>query len=53
MTHDCHFCGKTQMEVNVIVKGPKEGICDECIVVCCEVLEEHKQRKYLEFLRET
>ena len=36
----CSFCGKTQDLVQKIVAGPGVYICDECIKVCSEILEE-------------
>ena len=36
----CDFCGKSQKEVEKIIKGAKACICNECISVCCEILEE-------------
>ena len=36
----CSFCGKTQDLVQKIVAGPGVYICDECIKVCNEILEE-------------
>lgn len=36
----CTFCGKSQNEVRRMVSGPSVYICDECITLCNEVLEE-------------
>ena len=37
----CSFCGKTQAQVNKIIAGPNGAyICDECIEVCSEIIEE-------------
>jgi len=36
----CTFCGKGQLEVTTIVAGPSVYICDECIGLCGEILEE-------------
>jgi len=36
----CSFCGKTQDQVNRIVAGPGVYICNECIELCSEILEE-------------
>ncbi len=35
----CSFCGKTQDEVNRLIAGPGVYICDECIEVCFEILD--------------
>ena len=36
----CSFCGKSQQEVARLIAGPHEAICNECINLCSEVLEE-------------
>jgi len=36
----CSFCGKTQEQVNRIVAGPGVYICNECIELCSEIIEE-------------
>lgn len=36
----CSFCGKTQDQVRKIVAGPGVYICDECIELCTEIVEE-------------
>lgn len=36
----CSFCGKTQEQVRKIVAGPDVYICDECINLCHEIIEE-------------
>lgn len=36
----CSFCGKTQEEVVRLVAGPSVFICDECIEVCAEILDD-------------
>ncbi len=36
----CSFCGKSQEAVNRIVAGPGVYICDECIKVCNNILED-------------
>ncbi len=42
----CSFCGKTQDEVKKIIAGPTVYICDECIELCNDIMEEewHKDR---------
>ena len=35
----CNFCGKDQHAVRKLVAGPGVHICDECIVLCAEVVE--------------
>ena len=34
----CSFCGKSQSEVRRIVAGPDVFICDECILLCQEII---------------
>ncbi|MGI6188367.1 MAG: ATP-dependent Clp protease ATP-binding subunit ClpX [Clostridiales bacterium] len=36
----CSFCGKTQEQVRRLVAGPGVYICDECIELCQEIIEE-------------
>ena len=37
----CSFCGKTQEQVDRLIAGPNGAyICDECIDICTEILEE-------------
>ncbi len=37
----CSFCGKPQSQVNRLVAGPGVYICDECIHICMEILNEN------------
>ncbi len=39
-TLKCSFCGKTQEQVKRLIAGPNVYICDECIELCNEILEE-------------
>ena len=36
----CSFCGKTQEQVRRLIAGPGVYICDECIELCFEIIEE-------------
>lgn len=36
----CSFCGKSQEQVRKLIAGPGVYICDECIELCNEILEE-------------
>lgn len=37
----CSFCGKTQSQVRRLIAGPNGAyICDECIEVCAEIIDE-------------
>ncbi|MBQ9245117.1 ATP-dependent protease ATP-binding subunit ClpX [bacterium] len=42
----CSFCGKTQEQVKKLIAGPDVYICDECVELCNEILDE-------EFLEKT
>jgi ATP-dependent Clp protease ATP-binding subunit ClpX len=59
----CSFCGKSQKQVKKLIAGPGVYICDECIDLCNEIIEEElhetsdlqfdelpKPREILEFL---
>ena len=39
-TPRCSFCGKEQRLVNRLVAGPNVYICNECIALCNEILNE-------------
>ena len=41
----CSFCGKTQDEVKKIIAGPTVYICDECIELCNDIMEEEWQKE--------
>ena len=36
----CSFCNKTQDQVRKLIAGPGAYICDECIEICTEIIEE-------------
>lgn len=36
----CSFCGKSQEQVRRLIAGPQVYICDECIELCSEIIEE-------------
>jgi ATP-dependent protease Clp ATPase subunit len=36
----CSFCGKGQSQVRKLIAGPGVYICDECIDLCGEILDE-------------
>ncbi|WGW13984.1 ATP-dependent Clp protease ATP-binding subunit ClpX [Saxibacter everestensis] len=61
----CSFCGKSQKQVKKLIAGPGVYICDECIDLCNEIIEEElaesdemelvdlpKPREIFEFLQE-
>jgi ATP-dependent Clp protease ATP-binding subunit ClpX len=40
----CSFCGKNQKEVKKLIAGPAVYICDECIQLCSEIIEEEIEK---------
>lgn len=36
----CSFCGKSQEQVKRLIAGPNVFICDECVVLCNEIISE-------------
>lgn len=36
----CSFCGKTQQQTRVLITGPGVSICDECVILCVDVLRD-------------
>ena len=36
----CSFCGKTQKQVAKLIAGPGVFICNECVDLCVEILDE-------------
>ncbi|NUN04183.1 MAG: ATP-dependent Clp protease ATP-binding subunit ClpX, partial [Bdellovibrio sp.] len=41
----CSFCGKGQKEVKKLIAGPGVYICDECIDLCNDIIDEEKDRE--------
>ena len=41
----CSFCGKSQEEVKKLIAGPAVYICDECIELCNEIVEEEYEKE--------
>ncbi len=41
----CSFCGKTQNQVHKLVAGPGVYICDQCIELCSEIIEEDEDEE--------
>lgn len=48
--YKCSFCGKSQDQVKRIIAGPGVYICDECVSLCSEIIEEEvdNTEEYLE-----
>jgi len=41
----CSFCGKSQDEVKKLIAGPSVYICDECVSLCSEIIEEEYEQE--------
>lgn len=41
----CSFCGKSQKEVKKLIAGPGVYICDECIELCTDIIDEERDRE--------
>ncbi len=39
----CSFCGKSQNEVKKLIAGPSVYICNECIDICNEIINDDEQ----------
>src|SRR5262252_5256268 len=42
-TLHCSFCGKSQHEVRKLIAGPTVFICDECVELCKDIIQEEKK----------
>ena len=36
----CSFCNKSQEQVRKLIAGPNVYICDECIEICSEIIQD-------------
>ena len=46
----CSFCGKSQKQVKKLIAGPGIYICDECVELCNEIIDEElKEEKEVDF----
>lgn len=45
----CSFCGKTQNQVCKLIAGPNVYICDQCIELCSEILDEELEMENDEY----
>jgi hypothetical protein len=41
----CSFCDKPHTEAYLLVAGPLVFICDECVGLCVEILDEKRARE--------
>ncbi|MBF0622143.1 MAG: ATP-dependent Clp protease ATP-binding subunit ClpX [Magnetococcales bacterium] len=39
----CSFCGKSQNDVRKLIAGPSVYICDECVALCRDIIQEDKR----------
>ncbi|MBN7842602.1 hypothetical protein J0A78_02620 [Providencia rettgeri] len=44
----CSFCGKDNTEVSKLIAGPSVYICDECISLCNQIIDEESQERSIE-----
>ncbi|MGQ9516875.1 MAG: ATP-dependent Clp protease ATP-binding subunit ClpX, partial [Anaerolineae bacterium] len=50
----CSFCGRSQEEVHRLIAGPDNVfICDECVALCQEILDEEPRPNEVDFALET
>ena len=40
----CSFCGKNQNQVRKMIAGPNVNICDECVEICCDIIDEERNK---------
>ncbi len=45
----CSFCGKSQKQVKKLIAGPGVYICDECVELCNEIIEEEAETPHLRY----
>ena len=43
----CSFCGKSQNDVKKIIAGPTVYICNECVELCNDIMEEEWSKEQL------
>lgn len=43
-SYSCSFCGKNKSEVNTLIAGPSNYICNECVDLCFEIIHENKDK---------
>ena len=41
----CSFCGRTQDEVKRLIAGPNAYICNECVAICADLIEEEQEEQ--------
>jgi ATP-dependent Clp protease ATP-binding subunit ClpX len=48
---NCSFCGKSQDEVKKLIAGPMVYICDECIELCNEIIQEEAKKERFDYIK--
>jgi ATP-dependent Clp protease ATP-binding subunit ClpX len=43
----CSFCGKSQHEVRKLIAGPTVFICNECVELCMEIMNEENKTSFM------
>ena len=46
LTHTCHFCGKSKEDVEKLIVGDTSSICNDCVNLCVNILEDEKIKKF-------
>jgi hypothetical protein len=46
-TLSCSFCGKSQYDVRNLIAGPNSFICNECVALCDDIVEDSELERYL------
>lgn len=41
----CSFCGQSQFKVERLIAGPQVFICNDCIGLCVEIIEEERSKE--------
>ena len=49
----CSFCGKSQHEAKKLIAGPNVFICDSCIKLCMNIINEEQKKAITESTSET
>ena len=47
----CSFCGKRRSEVRKLISGPNVYVCDECVALCNEIIEQDESPPHRQFPR--
>jgi ATP-dependent Clp protease ATP-binding subunit ClpX len=49
--HCCDFCGKSKEDVEKLIVGEHAAICNDCITLCIDILDDEKFKKNLEDIK--